>query len=123
MRKTIFIAFAKEDENIRDFLKGQARNNNSPFDFIDMSVKDAYKESEWKEKVRTRIRRSDGVLVVVSKNSPNSKGQKWEIKCAIEEGKPIRGIRAHSEDLTDIEGILTMYWTWDDIANWINSLS
>ena len=42
-------------------------------------------------KVRTRIRRSDGVIVLVSKNSLTSSGQKWEIQCAKDEGKPIRG--------------------------------
>ncbi len=38
-RKRVFIAFAAEDKNYRDFLVGQARNENSPFDFVDMSVK------------------------------------------------------------------------------------
>lgn len=60
--KVIFIAFAIEDERQRDFLKGQSLHPRAPFEFIDMSVKQPY-ESEWKEKVRTRIRRSDGVIV------------------------------------------------------------
>src|SRR5690625_7739938 len=55
-----------------------------------MSVKEPY-ATQWKEKVLTRIRRSHGVLVLVSKNSFDSSGQKWEIQCAKEEGKPIRG--------------------------------
>lgn len=37
--KRIFISFAIEDERLRDFLKGQAKNENSPFEFVDMSVK------------------------------------------------------------------------------------
>jgi hypothetical protein len=65
----------------------------APYEFIDMSVKEAY-DSGWKDKVRTRIRRSDGVIVLVSKNSTNSTGQKLEIACAKEEGKKVRGIRA-----------------------------
>ena len=83
--KTIFIAFAIEDERQRDFLKGQSLNTNSPFEYIDMSVKQAY-ASDWKTKVRTRIKRSDGIIVLVSKNSLKSSGQKWEIQCAREEG-------------------------------------
>ena len=39
MKKRIFISFAIEDEQLRDLLVGQARNDNSPFEFIDMSVK------------------------------------------------------------------------------------
>ena len=83
--KIIFVAFAIEDERQRDFLKGQSLKTNSPFEYIDMSVKEAY-DSNWKERVRTRIRRSDGVIVLVSSNSLTSSGQKWEIACAKEEG-------------------------------------
>ena len=75
-KKIVFIAFAIEDERQRDFLKGQSLNTASSFEFIDMSVKEPYKQ-EWKERVRTRIRRSDGVIALVSKNSLSSSGQKW----------------------------------------------
>jgi len=119
--KVIFIAFAIEDERIRDMIKGQSLHSKSPFEYVDMSVKEAYDE-EWKKKVRTRILRSDGVLVVVSKNSLNSNGQKWEIQCAKDEKKKIRGIWAYKEDRTDIAGVYTIVWTWDNIANWIDSL-
>ncbi|MEK6664743.1 MAG: TIR domain-containing protein [Pseudomonadota bacterium] len=120
-KKVIFIAFAIEDERIRDMIKGQSLNAKSPFEYVDMSVTEAYDE-EWKKKVRTRILRSDGVLVVVSKNSLSSSGQKWEIQCAKEEKKKIRGIWAYKEDRTDLAGVNTMVWTWDNIANWIDSL-
>jgi hypothetical protein len=119
--KVIFVAFAIEDENIRDMIKGQSLNTKTPFEYTDMSVKEAYDE-EWKKKVRTRILRSDGVLVIVSKNSLNSSGQKWEIACAKEEKKKIRGIWAYKEDRTNIEGVNTMVWTWDNIKDWIDTL-
>ena len=119
--KTIFIAFAIEDERMRDFLKGQSLLTNSPFEYADMSVKQAY-DTDWKNKVRTRIRRSDGVIILVSKNSLTSSGQKWEIQCAKEEGKKILGIWAYSDDRTNIFGVLTKTWTWDNIKNFINSL-
>ncbi|GLR90905.1 hypothetical protein [Bradyrhizobium iriomotense] len=71
--KVVFVAFAIEDETQRDFLKGQSLHSRAPYEFIDMSVKEAY-DSGWKDKVRTRIRRSDGVIVLVSKNSTTSSG-------------------------------------------------
>lgn len=120
-KKVIFVAFAIEDERIRDMIKGQSLNAKSSFEYIDMSVKEAYEEG-WKEKVRTRIRRSDGVLIIVSKNSLNSTGQKWEIQCAKEEKKNIRGIWAYKDDRTKLDGVNTMLWTWDNIADWIDSL-
>jgi hypothetical protein len=120
-KKIIFIAFAIEDERQRDFLTGQSLNGASPFEYIDMSVKEPYK-TEWKDRVRTRIRRSDGVIALVSKNSLISSGQKWEIACAQEEKKKLRGIWAYTADRTKLEGVNTIVWSWDNIKNFINSL-
>jgi antiphage defense system Thoeris ThsB-like protein len=119
--KVVFVAFAIEDERQRDFLKGQSLSPRAPYEFIDMSVKEAY-ESDWKDKVRTRIRRSDGVLVLVSKNSLNSTGQKWEIQCAQEEGKKLRGIWAYSTDRTQLTGVATVAWSDTNISSFIDSL-
>ncbi|MGY4408549.1 hypothetical protein ACVWW4_000285 [Bradyrhizobium sp. LB7.1] len=119
--KVIFVAFAIEDEKQRDLLKGQSLHPRAPYEFIDMSVKEAY-DSGWKDKVRTRIRRSDGVIVLVSKNSTNSTGQKWEIACAKEEGKKVRGIWAYSNDRTEIQGVTTCAWSDANISNFIDSL-
>jgi hypothetical protein len=120
-KKVVFIAFAIEDEKMRDLFRGQSLNTQSPFEFIDMSVKEAY-ETGWKDKVRTRIKRSNGVLVLISKNSLNSEGQQWEIACAKEEKKPIKGIYIYTNDRTNIPGVSTMDWTWENIANWIDGL-
>lgn len=120
-KKVVFVAFAIEDERQRDFLKGQSLHTNSPFEYIDMSVKEAY-DSGWKERVRTRIRRSDGVIVLVSKDSLNSSGQKWEIACAKEEGKKILAIWAYTDDRTNLPGVNTVTWTWPAIEKFIDSL-
>jgi hypothetical protein len=120
-KKVIFIAFAIEDQNQRDLLKGQSLNTKSPFEYVDMSVKEAY-VTEWKEKVRTRIKRSDGVIVLISKNSLTSSGQKWEVQCAKEEKKKILGIYAYSDDRTNLEGVNTKIWSWDNIKIFIDSL-
>ena len=119
--KTIFIAFAIEDERQRDFLKGQSLHPRTPFEFIDMSVKVAYNQ-DWKDKVRTRIKRSDGVIILVSKNSLKSSGQKWEIECAKEEKKKIRGIWAYTDDRTDLAGVNIKTWTDANINDFIDSL-
>jgi hypothetical protein len=119
--KVIFIAFAIEDKTQRDLLVGQSLHTDTPFEFTDMSVKEPY-DSGWKEKVRTRIRRSDGVIVLVSKNSLKSTGQEWEISCAKEEKKPIFGIWIYSDDRTVLSGVKTVVWTWNGIAKFIDNL-
>src|SRR5689334_13132750 len=119
--KTVFVAFAIEDERQRDFLKGQSLLTNSPFEYIDLSVKEAY-VGDWKDKVRTRIRRSDGVIALVSKSSLNSSGQQWELSCAREESKKVLAIWAYTDDRTNLPGVNTVVWTWDAIKSFINGL-
>lgn len=120
-KKVIFVAFAIEDERQRDFLKGQSLNTDSPFEYIDMSVKEAY-DSEWKKRVRTRVLRSDGVIALVSKDSLTSSGQKWEISCANEEKKRVLGIWAYKDDRTNLVGVNTVVWTWPAIEKFIDNL-
>lgn len=120
-KKVIFVAFAIEDERQRDLLKGQSLHTDCPFEFIDLSVKEAY-VSDWKEKVRTRIRRSHGVIALVSKDSPSSTGQAWEISCAKEEKKRIYAIWAYSTDRTALSSVTPVAWSWDGIAKFIDSL-
>ena len=119
--KVIFVAFAIEDQRSRDLLKGQSLHTRSPFEYIDMSVKEAY-DSDWKAKVRTRIKRSDGLIALISKNSLSSSGQKFEIQCAKEEGVPVVGIWIYNDDRTLLTGVNSSPWTWDGIKTFIDGL-
>lgn len=123
-KKVVFVAFAIEDVRQRDLIKGQSLNTRCPFEYIDLSVKERY-ESDWKDRVRTRIRRSDGVIALVSKNSLDSSGEKWEISCAKEEGKKMIGLWVYSDDRTspsELSGYRIIPWTWDGIANFIDNI-
>ncbi len=123
-RKTVFIAFAKEDEGIRNLFTGQRVHPKTPFEFIDMAVKEPYK-SEWKQKVRSRIKRSDGVIALVSSNTPSADGELWEIKCAVEEDQPLVGIWIEDKYRTKPSVMGTTAcknWTWQNVADFIDSL-
>ena len=120
-KKVVFVAFAIEDESMRDMLKGHTLHPLNPYEYIDMSVKEAY-ETDWKEKVRTRIRRSHGVIALLSKNSPSSSGQKWEVECAKAEGVPVYGLWIYKDDRTTIPGVAGHVWTWDGVAGFIDGL-
>lgn len=123
--KTIFIAFAKEDENQRNLFTGQSVHPKSPFEFIDMSVTEPYPTKEWKDKVRTRIKRSHGVIALISDSTYQAEGQLWEIEIAKEEGKPILGIWAYSRyqaSPTWWNGIKVVTWSWTAIADFIDGL-
>jgi hypothetical protein len=120
-KKTLFVAFAIEDQRIRDLLRGQSLLTTTPFEYVDMSVKEPY-VSDWKDKVRTRIRRSHGVIALISKNSLSSSGQKWEIACAREEGVPILAMWGYKDDRTLISGLPVQEWSWTKIAAFIDKL-
>lgn len=126
MAKRIFISFAIEDRSYRDLLVGQARNENSPFEFVDMSVKEPWSNS-WKTQCRTRIKGCDGVIALVSKNTTKAEGQLWEVKCAKEESVPVRGIYVSTDNRPsslpkEFDGVRVVNWTWANITNFVASL-
>ena len=122
----IFIAFAMEDKWARDYMVGQARNAKSSFEFTDMSVKEPWSE-DWKNKCRTRIKGCDGVIAMVSTNTLNAAGQKWEVKAATEEMVPILGIYTTTDDRPaylpiELTGVSVKAWTWDNISSFLSKL-
>lgn len=124
--KRVFISFAIEDVKYRDFLVGQAKNEKSPFEFVDMSAKQPWDE-KWKANCRIRIKGCDGVIGLVSKNTAKAEGALWEIKCAKEESVSIRGIHCTTDDrpasLPDVyAGVTVVSWTWANIKAFIDSL-
>ena len=122
----IFISFAIEDKTHRDFLVGQARNERSPFEFVDMSVKEPW-DDNWKTRCRSRIRGCDGVIALVSRNTAKGEGALWEVKCTKEEKVPVRGIYCTADNRPlflpeEFNGVRVVDWTWPNIASFINSL-
>ena len=124
--KRIFISFSMKDVTYRDHLVRQARNKKSPFEFMDMSVKQPWKDSEWKKRCRTKIKRSDGVIVLLSKNIWHSSGARWEMKCAREEKKPIIGMHIKKNDKgaipPELKGKRVVLWSWPNLERFINNI-
>jgi hypothetical protein len=125
-KKKIFISFAIEDETYRDYLVQQAKNERSPFSFVDMSVKKPWSEDEWKKRCRTKIKRCDGMIVMLSKNTFHSSGVRWEIKCAKEEGIPLIGMHIKKNNKgaipPELKGIPVIDWTWDNLSRILNKI-
>lgn len=120
----VFISFAIEDNNLRDFLVGQGKNKKSPFSFVDMSVKEPWSDS-WKTRCRTKIKGCDGVIGIITSNTPNADGQLWELKCAYDEGIPVLPIYGNEDRPTlpdPIKGKRVLIWTWDNISSFLDRL-
>jgi hypothetical protein len=122
----IFIAFAIEDEWARDHLVGQMRNNRSPFNWTDMSVKNPW-STDWRNQCRTRIKGCDGMIAIITRNTPNANGQLFEIKTAREEGVPVMPMHARQTDRlynmpSELHGLHVSDWTWDNISWFLGRL-
>lgn len=123
-KKRIFVGFAIEDKQYRDLLRGQARLGDSPIEYADFSVKEPW-SSSWKTQCRQRIKSCDGMIALVSKNTKDAEGARWEIKCAIDEDVSILGVHIFQDDdyiPSELNGKKVIRWTWPGIANWINKI-
>jgi len=125
-KKRIFTSFAIEDEKVRNYFVGQAKNRKVPYEIVDMSVKIPW-DSAWKTNCRLRIKSCSGVIVLVTPNLKNADGAIWEIKCALDEKIPILGVYASggvkpSNKPPEMKYITTVQWTWENISSFVNSL-
>lgn len=122
--KRVVVAFAIEDRGSRDLLEGQSLNTNSPFEYIDMSVKAPW-DREWKTKCHTRSKSCDGVIALLNRNSVSADGQKWEIICAKDEKIPLIGVYIYTSatsNLKEMDGVKQIHWTWDGIKDFLEGL-
>src|SRR6266852_1372300 len=116
----VFTAFDYDhDEALRNFLVGQSRHPDSPFEMHDWSVKEPF-TGDWKAKVRTRIRSVDQVIVLCGENTHTATGVNAELNIAREEQKPYFLMWGYSDKSctkpTSATADDKIYkWTWDNL--------
>lgn len=119
-KKRAFISFDYDhDSDLKTLLVGQAKNSDSPFEIIDMSIKEAISK-DWKDKARSRIKGCDVVIVICGKNTNSASGVSAELKIAQEEKIPYFLLWGRSEGTCvkpnaakDSDKIYN--WTWDNL--------
>lgn len=123
-KKKVFISFDFDhDEFLRSSLIGQCKNDGTPFDMEDWSVKIPWDYDEWKEKCLTKIKKCDLVIVMVGPFTYNCSGVKAEIQMAKTAGIPVVGIKGYRDkSCPRPDGLEDYYqWTWENIKNLVNS--
>lgn len=81
-KKRVFISFDYDhDADIKVLLAGQAKNPDSPFDFLDASIKEPL-TGDWKEKVRRRMTNIDIVIVLCGEHTHKATGVAAELSIA-----------------------------------------
>src|SRR3972149_5088518 len=89
-KKKVFVSFDFDNDKIlKEFIIGQAKLEDSPFEVIDTSLKEAAPMKTWEDKARVAIKRSDIVLVMVGSNTHKAPGVLKEVAMAREESVPI----------------------------------
>ena len=84
-KKRVFISFDYDhDLDLKNLLVGQAKNDDSPFEIADFSIKEEISE-DWKEKARTRIKGCDVVTVICGEYTDSAAGVSAEVKITQEE--------------------------------------
>jgi len=115
-----FISFDFDhDEDLRNLLVGQSRNEDSPFEIADWSLKDPL-TGDWKEKIKPRIRNCDQVIVICGEYTDNSPGINHELRVAQEGEKPYFLLNGRSDKVCKKPGAAKpsdpLYkWTWDNL--------
>ncbi len=89
MAKTkVFVSFDFDnDKALKDFIIGQAKNPDSPFEVSDHSLKEAAPEKDWLQRARRAIGRADVFIIMVGPKTRKASGVLKELDVAIEKEK------------------------------------
>ena len=117
-KKRVFVSFDFDNDKVlKDFIIGQSRLADSPFEVIDTSLKEAAPMKTWEDKALVAIRRSDIVLVMVGSTTYRAPGVLKEVAMAREEKIPIVQIIGYSSgSYTAVTNAGRLYdWNWDNL--------
>jgi len=115
----VFVSFDFDnDRTLKDFIIGQSKNPDSPFEISDHSLKEAAPEKEWLERAKIAIERSDVFIIMLGPKTKTASGVLKELNAAIEKEKKkfqIIGYRDGSEDWAVPNGGRVYRWNWDNL--------
>jgi hypothetical protein len=119
-KKRAFISFDYDnDEGVKIMLAGQAKLEDSPFDFKDASIKEPL-SGDWKAKVRRRMDNIDVVIVLCGKSTHTASGVAAELEIAQEKKKEYFLLAAYSDKnctkpTTALSTDKLYEWTWANL--------
>ena len=117
-KKRVYIAFEYEpDRSLKNLLIGQSRNEESPFEVIDGSLREAAPEEGWEEKAESRIKMADVVIVLLGATTHLAPGVAKEVSVARKLKKKIVQVIGYKDGkYKRLPGAGRLYcWTWDNL--------
>lgn len=118
-KKKVFISFDFDnDKTLKEFMVGQAKLPDSPFEIADYSLKEAAPEKDWLDKATAAIKRAEVFIVMLGSKTRKAPGVLKEIKVANDLDKPkfqIIGYKEGSEEWAVPGGGRTYKWDWENL--------
>ena len=118
-KKRIFVSFDFDnDKALKDFMIGQARLPDSPFEVIDHSLKEAQPEKNWETKARQAISRAEVFIAMLGPTTKGASGVLKEVAMAIELAKPRFQMIGYQHGTSDwaVPGAgRTYHWNWENL--------
>jgi len=117
-KKRVFVSFDFDNDKIlKDFILGQSKLDDSPFEVIDTSLKEAAPEQDWVYRAERRIKSSDRVLVMVGPSTYKASGVIKEVKIANRWSIPIAQVIGYRDgNYTPVPGAGRLYsWNWNNL--------
>lgn len=119
MAKKVFVSFDFDNDKVlKDFILGQAKNADSPFEVIDHSLKEATAEADWLNRARAAITRADVVITMLGPKTRFATGVRKEIAIAKQLSRSrfqIIGYQNGTEDWAVEDAGRTYDWSWENL--------
>jgi hypothetical protein len=120
MATRVFTAFDYDhDAFLRTALVGQSKNDDSPFEICDYSVKEPF-TGDWKKKVRERIKKCGQMIVICGEHTHAATGVNAELEIAQEEKLPYFLLKGYPDKICykpkaakATDKVYT--WTWPNL--------
>ena len=119
MSKTnVFVSFDFDnDKPLKEFIIGQSKNSDSPFEVADWSMKEAAPQRNWEDEAESRIKRSDLVVVMVGPETHKAPGVLKEVEMARRNNIRIVQVIGYKDgNYTAVPNAGRLYsWNWDNL--------
>ena len=117
-KKRVFVSFDFDNDRVlKEFIVGQAKLADSPFEIIDTSLKEAAPLKTWEDKARAAIKASDLVLVMVGPKTSRAPGVLKEVAMARSLSVPIAQMIGYKDgNYEAVQNAGRLYaWNWENL--------
>ena len=118
MKKPVFISFDFDnDKKLKDFIIGQSKLPDSPFELSDWSLHEPAPQRNWEQSAEDRIKRVELVIVMVGPDTHRAPGVLKEVEMARRNNIRIVQVIGYKDgNYTAVPNAGRLYsWNWDNL--------